>query len=328
MKIFIAETINNANIIEIISGKFTALESPVSSFLINQVKSIDIADAILVPHDAYDFVKNDSYLRYLIEISKLKQIIISDRSDFPIKPKIKNSISLRVAINPGESNKNCIVVPYNVLNLSELEPRKYNRYPETSFMGYVPNILSPRRFMKSIKQSPKHPLIGNGAIVRRLAISNCTKNLPNFSFTKRETYFTGVKNRELRIPARIEYLDSIKESDFILTPRGDANQSIRFYEALSAGRLTLIPNSQISFPTQLVNSEILKISSLFFNLRERNLNLKVNEFWKSNITSINYSQIQKRIRNFYSEELDFNVFIRKIFQYDLNTFMKIANFRT
>ena len=327
MKIFIAESIDNVKLIEIISGKFTALESPVNSLLINQVKTIDLADAILIPHDAYDFAKNDSYLKYILEISKFKQIIFSDRSDFPVKPKIKNSISLRVALNPGESGENCIIVPYNVLNLNEIEPREYNRYPEISFTGFTPRILSPRRIIKSIKQSPKYPLTGNGAIVRKLAITNCIENLPNFTLTKRDTYFTGIENRELRIPVRLEYLNSFKNSDFILTPRGDANQSTRFYETLSAGRLALVPNSMMIFPQRLVNAEIFQKSILLFNLKERNLNFKVSKFWESNVTPTNYFQLQKQIKQFYADELEFNVFMRRLFRSDLDAFKKMANFR-
>ncbi len=49
---------------------------------------------------------------------------------------------------------------------------------------------------------------------------------------------------------RSEYLQNLKENDFALTPKGDANISIRFYEALSMGRIPILIDTLVPLPCE------------------------------------------------------------------------------
>lgn len=325
MKIFIAECLNNVEILDIISQKTSQYQSPISSSIFKEVHLINSSDAILVPHDAYEFAKNKDYLNYLNELSEYKTIIFSDRSDFPIKPLIKNSISLRVAINPRENSRGKIVVPYNIESLSFLNLRKYQEIPSINFTGYMPSIMSPRRFFYSLRQSPINPIIGNGALVRNIGINKCKKYLNNFTHNSRSFYFLDSKNRSNRINTRQQYLKSIEENDFIFTPRGDANQSQRFYEAMSAGRLTLIPDSQMKFPYPLYTSKFESFGIQLFNLNSKKLNKLVHDKWNFISTPKNYFDLQNFIRNFYINNLEFNSFMKKIFNFDLDKIKRMSN---
>lgn len=103
----------------------------------------------------------------------------------------------------------------------------------------------------------------NAAIVRRIAIQKVrsstisSKVLIRNSYGGLEKFVTDPKVK------RQEFVQSILESDFVLCPRGDSNGSLRFYETLSAGRVPLIPNTQMIFPK--ISNFDLNEYVLFFN---------------------------------------------------------------
>ena len=54
--------------------------------------------------------------------------------------------------------------------------------------------------------------------------------------------------------ARLEYVNNLMSSDFVLTTKGNGNFSFRFYEALSAGRIPLFINTDCVLPLEgLIN---------------------------------------------------------------------------
>ena len=114
MKIYLADSFRNHSKIDFISQEVGLYQEPIRTKPFKEAKSIDLADAILVPHDAYHFSKYPEYLKYLNKLSKSKLVIFSDRGDFPKRPLITNSIALRVAIDPYEKTANKIVIPYNI----------------------------------------------------------------------------------------------------------------------------------------------------------------------------------------------------------------------
>lgn len=288
MKIFVANLLENFPIIDIINNTSNEFKRSITGNIFKQVSSLNSSDAVLVPHDAYYFVRNSEYLVYLDNLSKIKLIIFSDRGDFPINPKINNSVSIRVAINPHESLWGKIVVPYKVEYYNFLKIRKYQKNPNINFTGYVPTIFSPHRFIKTIKQTPKNLIVGNGAIVRNIGIYNCKKNLVNFTYTKRDSYHTIEKNK-----FRDEYIKNIENNDIIFSPRGDSNQSQRFYEAMSAGRLTLMPNSNMIFPFPVVKSKFESLGIIMFNLNSKYLSNIVNDRWKMIGTAKKYKELKR-----------------------------------
>ncbi len=50
--------------------------------------------------------------------------------------------------------------------------------------------------------------------------------------------------------ARKEYIDNMVDSDFILAPKGDANYSVRFFEALSLGRVPILIDTDVCLPLE------------------------------------------------------------------------------
>lgn len=321
MRVFVAENCYEHTPIELVSGKTSNYQSPIKKQLFTQVGNLNLCDVVLIPNDSYHFKNYPAYIAYITELAKFKLVIYSNRGDFPTNFKIHNTVELRVAINPGESSANKIIVPYNVEPLHDLPLRKYQRLPNISFMGFIPRI-SPQRIAKSIKQSPLHPLKGNGAIVRHLLQVRANRSELGIEFEARKQYGITKSGSPLQNKNRLEYLEQISDNDLIFSPRGDANQSARLYEVLSAGRIPVIPNSMIMYPKALrkeLNRVAIEVPLLFGNLAK-----PINAFWGGIQYAHEYEKLQIFIRNFFSTHLEFNQFFSKFFSLSIDEIKKLA----
>lgn len=325
MRLFVADDFPGLPIIELLTQKIGLYQTPIQGDLLQIVERLNESEAILVPHDAYHFSKFKEYVQYLNQLSNHRPIIFSDRGDFPKKPKILNGLALRVALNPGESIKGKIVVPYNVLSLQDLPIRPYRVLPLTSFVGYVPKV-SVGRIIKNLQQSPHHPITGNGALVRRLTLRNLKASELDINIVARDTYGAIKKTDSNLVDTRKEYIQNMTESDFILSPRGDANQSARLYETLSAGRIPILPNTKqiLPKPFSQVRSE-LTLPLNFRLLSRKSFENTLLNFWDEIETNNEYTKIQLMIKNFFSDNLEFNRFMRRFFSSSQEDLMKLLN---
>jgi hypothetical protein len=321
MKIFVAESVRNHTEIELVSGKVGVFQEELSEKLFQQVENLEACDTILVPHDAFYFNKYPDYLDYLNKLSAKKPIIFSDRGDFPKNPKIDNSIALRVAINPGESSKNKIVVPYNVENLGYLPLRQYSAKPVVSFMGFMPRI-SPRRIIYAARQSPFHPIQGNGAMMRYISHKALVRSQLDYRFVLRKSY--GALDSQNARKSRADYLKLLSDSDYVSSPRGDANQSARYFESLSAGRIPLLRNSSIQNPSSLIPHNKKIPPGLMVSTFSPNLHQIVMKEWEQFSDSRSYSRYQLEQRDYYYENLRFISFMKRMFSLDFSTFLSCA----
>jgi hypothetical protein len=321
LRIFVAESLKNHTEIELISGKVGLFQEAINQKLFKEAKTLEQCDSILVPHDAFHFNQYSDYLKYLNQLSAKKPLIYSDRGDFPKKPKIINSVALRVAINPGESTKNKIVVPYNVESLSYLPLRHYAPSPVISFMGFMPHI-SPQRILQAGRQSPTYPIQGNGAVIRRISHKALLRSGLDYRFVLRNSY--GALESKNVLDNRAAYLEILSESDYVSSPRGDANQSARFYEALSAGRIPLIRNSSMHQPSSLVSSGKTISPGLTVPTLAANLHKIVMENWLQIGDSNSYRKQQLELREYYEREVSFIPFMRRMFLMDFSDFLLCA----
>jgi len=318
MKLFFADKLQICPTIDLISREIGLFQAPIDLDLLNIVESMQKSDAILVPHDAYFFHEHKDYVTYLNEISRFKPLIFSDRGDFPKKTKVRRSISIRVALGPGEKACNKIVVPYNVESLEHLPLRRYMERPQLSFVGYVPK-LSKGRVLKSLFQSPLHPYKGNGSYMRKISLRMLEGIDFQSEIIKRDSYGAHRKTSGDVISSREEYLNSLTSSDFVLAPRGDANQSARFYETLSAGRIPLVPNSGVQFPVPLKRFPRIIQPMLNIHLRSKlHFSRTISNTWDQITNQANYYKYQVEIRAFYKEELEYNRFMKQLFNSDSN----------
>ena len=325
MIIYVAESHDSLSLMELLTGKVGEFQTKIDANFFRMTKRFEDADAVLVPHDAYDFYKFPEYLTYLNNLALVKPIIYSDRGDFPKNPRIANSIALRVAVNPGESLRNKVVVPYNIESLEGLPYRAYAERPTVSFMGFIPKI-SPGRIYRTLKYSPCHPISGNGAAVRKITRSRIYQSNLDYEFISRSSYGASFKlTHDLDVKRR-EYLQQISSSDFIIAPRGDANQSTRFYESLSAGRIPLVPNTSFSLPKSLDTLSPIEYPFVGFSLLKGSIHKPIESYWLNFSTGSEYIKSQVATREFFAKNLAFNTFMKRLFSLQIRDFFALSEF--
>ena len=111
------------------------------------------------------------------------------------------------------------------------------------------------------------------------------------------------------------------ESDFVFSPRGDANGSQRFYEALSAGRLPIVPSSCVKLPKIFEtpwSGFFLTCKTLSGNLADVVLN-----FW-ADTNSEEYASLQITNARFFENTLNYRTYINNIMKAELSDLESIA----
>ena len=135
-------------------------------------------------------------------------------------------------------------------------------------------------------------------------------------FARRKQYGIAKSESIQQDSNRREYLNYMASSDFVLCPRGDANQSARFYETLSAGRIPLVPNSYITYPSAMQreqNKVTINLPLIFGSYSKH-----VTTFWQGISSQNDYDRLQRSIRDLYSKQLEFSAFFHKFFNLSLD----------
>jgi len=263
------------------------------------------ADVLVVPHDAKFWPKE--YLEFILDISKKHFILYFNRGDFPRKNVVKNSLSVQLQKMPNDDHLVYLIAP-NVMSLEDLPFRPLNTYPTISFVGYVPKVTV-SRLIRGVMINPRHPFMENGALIRRIGVKNLNSiDMP--TIFKLRTHYGGAASlisspREFRL----EYTSSFTRSDLVFSPRGDANTSQRFFEALSAGRVPIIPYSNIQFPKLFTKKSFF---SLEVGTLSRDAELVINEFWRS-LTKSSYEEVQLTNRLVYRKSFSYPASLHKLF---------------
>src|SRR3989344_1856249 len=206
------------------------------------------SDYFLLPYDFFNVEKFSEYLRDFSELARKhnKQIIIFDFSAFDKEIRIPNSLIFRVSIYKNKKRSNEIVMPPFVENLSQIPVRDkddkdseptvgFNGYAKFSFRNLLPlgahrqGLYFRRKAMRLLEQA-----------------SGIKTN-----FISRSSY-AGHRDTIGMDPevARHEYLENIRNSDFVLSPKGDGNYSIRFYETLALGRIPILIDTDNVLPLE------------------------------------------------------------------------------
>lgn len=121
-----------------------------------------------------------------------------------------------------------------------------------------------------------------GLTLRRRAIAGLLKSnriRPNFILRSSHSAHAATIRLD-PAQARREYVENMSGSDFVLCIRGDGNYSLRFYEALSLGRVPILLDTDVRLPLETVidyRSFILPVG-----LRDlHRIGERVADFWSS-----------------------------------------------
>jgi hypothetical protein len=125
---------------------------------------------------------------------------------------------------------------------------------------------------------------------------------------------------------RKEFLNSIENSQIVWAPRGDANQSMRLYEAMSAGRIVLVPNSNMNFPFRLCSRHSIFLRQIPWRISWKDAS---QDHWDK-IDSNEWIKLSDEMKSIFAVNLNYQAFIETVLQ---DFFLKykqaeIANFCT
>ncbi len=278
------------------------------------------ADYLCIPHN-FNYVKEkETYLASFLELSEKvsKKILVFLPGDSSDEVPLPNAIVFRNSQYKSKLRGNEVIMPGFAVDLGRkygLLERVKGEKPTVSFCGWA-QYRTFREWLTSAIHNILESLVGSpvhkkGLYFRRMAMSLLKKSpkvLTNFII--RSSYSGNAKTLSVDPAlARKEYVDSIKNSDFTLAPKGDGNFSVRFFESLSLGRIPLLIDTDCPLPLE----DEINYNEFIIRVNHRNLLLTpdiVVEYWNA-LTPEEYLKKQKRCREVYEKYLKIDVFFKQ-----------------
>lgn len=193
-----------------------------------------------------------------------KPVLIFAAGDYHHRVFIPDMVVLKASQYRHTVRPNEIIIPCASEDLAcevEVAPRNKPARPRVGFCGYS-SFASHVLYVKYLVRVtgiylaslfvPRLCVYQRGLYWRRLSMAVLRKD-PRIetAFIMRPSFSQSAKLISAD-PHRIrsEYLRNMSDSDFALTPKGDANISIRFYEALSMGRIPVLIDTLVPLPCE------------------------------------------------------------------------------
>ncbi|HEY4504709.1 MAG TPA: exostosin family protein [Candidatus Paceibacterota bacterium] len=222
--------------------------------LVLVVENMGEADFIMLPHEYFAVEKEKAYLDGYIKMAREndKKVLIFDWSDLDRPIDIPEAIVYRVSQYKSSMLSNVIVMPYFVEDLGRFEPKRKSSIPSVGFVGYAGYRNIPHQVKQYFKDLLESGPRKSGLYWRKRVIKLIGKDSRIKSNFVIRLFYTPHRDTIKMDPdlARREFLDNIQQSDFTLTPKGDANGSIRFFETLSFGRVPILIDTDCPLPLE------------------------------------------------------------------------------
>lgn len=308
-KIFIGKDVAGLPLVDILTSNSERFSSDANlASELNLELNLELADAVLIPHDLYYLRKNSKYKSYVRNLAKKVPVIVFSTGDYPIFVGTKNIIYLQTHFTARLRKTNVIQIPYNAELLSDVDVIAYSSKPKSSFMGFIPRP-TPRRILSGFRSMPFQPLKSNGSFIRNAMLIKLRK-VSNVNVITRDKFGRAKGySEEVLANNRAEYIKSINESHAVWAPRGDANQSVRLYEALSAGRLVIIPNSNMKIPFLFCKRHDFFVTTFYWR---KNWNQELQNYWNI-IEQEDWEVLSKEMMNIYFDIFHYPKFMEFLF---------------
>ncbi len=231
------------------------------------VPDISEADFMLMPHNFSLVIKNNEYLKIFLDLFEKykKKMIIFAYGDRDLNIDLPGAIVFKYSMYKSSKHPNEIKMPTYVEDLGneKIEFRsKTSPVPVVGFCGWadyqdrfshiktvIKNIIID---VQSLSYGKKWGMRKKGVYFRKKileALIGSRLIIPNFII--RKTFSSHQKTIDLSPEiARRQYVENIFNSDFSLAIRGDGNESMRFYEILSLGRIPILIDTDIVLPLE------------------------------------------------------------------------------
>lgn len=223
--------------------------------------------------------------------------------------------------------KNEIIIPPYCEDFKELygsEPRKKGNKAVIGFCGWA-GFDRPADYAKyliknfvfdmesALSRDPSRQVYKKGIYFRRKAIRAIRKSDRVAANLIVRKSFSGSPETISISPeqARREYTENMRGSDFVLAPKGDANYSVRFFEALSFGRIPILVDTDVCLPLE----EEIDYSSCIVRVNYRDLDRLpeiVADFY-AGLTEERFAAMQKNARETFEKYLRYDSFWNRVF---------------
>ncbi len=243
-----------------------------------EVVALAHADLAVVPHgwNSTDQKRRDLAIQFSEKANQAgKQLVVFAIGDAYSDITIKNAIVIHHELYRSRKKVNEFAIPVWSQDLTarylggNLSIRQKQVKPVVGFCGYAPPLEMPfnkAKLKATLRWGASHlgitrlipTFTGFSARARALHVLSKSSLVQSnfiirnqFVFDKRGVLLPG-GNKDSALKYRQEFIDNILESDYILCARGGANCSIRFYEALSCGRIPILIDTDCVLPYDFV----------------------------------------------------------------------------
>jgi hypothetical protein len=235
------------------------------------VEHIADADYVHIPHH-YPTLKLEPGGQAVIDMIESearkarKLLLIDNASDIERSLEAPDVVELRLSQYRYRMRPNEITVPFAADDLLETfcggkeVIRKKSAVPSVGFAGWA-HLSLKTRLKTDLKEFPitvkalfdRRRAAEHKGVIFRERVLRALKKTSNIKahFLERPNYSGHIKTIAGAVEQnRKEFVDNLLDSDYALCVRGDANSSIRFYEALSLGRIPLFVDTQCVLPLE------------------------------------------------------------------------------
>ncbi len=295
------------------NGTFTELEF---------TDRIEDCDFVVLPKSIATVARARSAIEEGKRLAKQygKELVVFFYGDHSYREHIEGVIAFKWSAHAADMLPTEVITPvffHDLAKEREITWRHKGDKPRVSFCGYAD--------FSSVKTAAKYHF-DNGLLNLRALVTG----QPHLRAQKRGLYFRRKSMRILKRDPRIdcqfivrsaffnqvqappqalreEYLTNMQEADFVLAPRGDANISTRFFEALSLGRIPILIDTDVVLPLEKIidyGKFILRVP----HTEMHTLPERVVDFYDA-ISDDEFVAMQQRARETYLRYLEVGPFI-------------------
>lgn len=300
---------------------------------ITVVGTPEAADFLLIPYMYPLFRNNKTYISHFVELAQRysKKILAFALVDSDEQFYLPHTVFFRYAGYRYRGVwENEIITPTQIYASDILANdlfyfRNKNEVPVVSFCGwaelnslrqrlkYLSKII-PLDVKKYIFRDSYAEVHKQGIYWRKKAIAALQNSrLIKTSFLIRN-FYTANKNTTQGDPSELrrEYVENIRNSDFVLVARGDANMAVRFYETLALGRIPVVIDTEWVLPLEdVINYKKFVVFVPYADIK--NTDTYIRKFW-DNLSNEEFHAVQKEARETFMKYLKFDSFLKYTFE--------------
>lgn len=284
------------------------------------------ADVFLLPHNYPLVSKDTAYLRRLADLAQRhgKRIVVFWHGDGTEPVRLPNAVVFRTSQYRSSLRPDEHIMPAYAEDLSQaaVEPRPKHDGPAiVGFCGWS-QYKNPKNavgsFLQALPWEARALLTGNarwrarikGIWLRRNVLRVLQESAlirPNLILRSSHSAHAVTIRMDPEV-ARREYVENMLSSDLMLCLKGNGNYSLRFYEALSLGRVPLLLDTDCAFPLE----DRIDYSSFIVRVpleRLSQIDRVAAEFWDG-LSPEQFSEMQRKAREAFEKYLSASSFLR------------------